>query len=166
MRPHHGEIVLEHLEQGRVCLEQLALAADAGDADRRALEDRAVIGLAAAQGLGGLRASDELANLGPGGRQHGDEVVFDLPGVVRQHLDHADHDAGAEDRKRDRRSEPRLDSGAGPVVVGRQRDVLLGGRHAGLPHAAEQAVAGRYRQAAALAVELRQRAAVPVPRVA
>ena len=77
VRAHGLEVVLGHLEQGGVGLQQLTLAADAGDPDRGALEDRPVVGLAAAQRLGGLRAADELADLAAGGRQHRDQVVLD-----------------------------------------------------------------------------------------
>src|SRR5207237_873921 len=65
--------------------------ADARDPDGRALEDRAVVGLAALQRDRRLRAVDELADLGTGHREHGhDLAVYVWPSSSEQHQETAD----------------------------------------------------------------------------
>jgi len=94
-------LTLEHREQRRVGFDQLAVAADADDADRRALEDRAVVSLAPPQRLGDIRPPDELPDLDAGGRQHGHLVVEHAANLVAQELDDADHGAAFDQGKCD-----------------------------------------------------------------
>src|SRR5579859_6549999 len=56
------DVVLEHVQQGGVGFDEFEVAADSRDANRRALVNRTVVGLAASKGLRNFAAPDELAD--------------------------------------------------------------------------------------------------------
>ena len=165
-RAHRLLVVLEHEEERRVGFQKLAAAADPCDADRRAFIDGAVVRLAPAQRLRGLRASDELADLDPGGRQHGHLVVAQAADPVRGKLDDADRLPAVDDGERDDRAQRRGAQSRDTLMVRRALEVFLRREHPRLPHATDQAGAGRDRHTAARVQESIQRRSGSVPRVA
>src|SRR5438445_8033643 len=165
-RAHRLLVVLEHEEERRVGFQELASAADPCDADRRAFIDGAVVRLAPAQRLRGLRPSDELADLDPGGRQHGHLVVAQAADPVRGQLDDADRLPAVYDGERDDRAQRRRAQSRDALVVRRALEVFLRREHPRLPHATDQAGAGRDGHTAACVQERIQRRSGSVPRVA
>src|SRR6266852_3066650 len=101
LRTHRLDVVLEHSEEGGVPLEQLPVAAHARDSDWRSFVDGAMVRLASAQSLGGLRALDELPDFDARRRKHGHEVVLGMPDAAPEQLDDADRVSPADDRKGD-----------------------------------------------------------------
>ncbi len=135
---HRLEIVLEHSEEGRVGFDQVALAADPDDADRRPLEDGPVVRLASPQRLRGVRAADELPDLDADCGQHGDLVVLDLARVLGQQLDDSDHGAAVHHWERDHGLEAGRARHVEIRIVGPARQVFDGRHDARLPDPAKQ----------------------------
>src|SRR5262249_55518788 len=134
--------------------------------DRRALEDRAVIGLAAAKSLRGLRAEDELTDLDAGGGERGHLLVARSALLTRHELDCPDYVAPHHHREGEGRMDGRGAGRHDGLVVALALDVLLSRHHACLPRAAHHAPAGLGGDATRGMEETDDRSAAGVPRIA
>ena len=117
---------------------RVAAAADAGDAKRRSLKDRAVVGLAPAQRLRGVRTADELAQLDACRGQHRHLVVLQGARPLGDQLHDTDHLAAVHDRECDGRPQAGAARGLHAPEVGRVLEVGVASEHAGLPDAPDQ----------------------------
>src|SRR5713226_5979135 len=97
-----------------------------------------MVRLASAQRLSRRSTLDELTDLSPDGRQHGDEVRLAVPDFARKQLDDADRQSAADDRKGDGGAQSGTEFGARLLVVVRRQVVDLRS-DARLPDPADQA---------------------------
>ena len=163
VRAQRLNVVHEHLQQRRVAFDQFALGADARDPDGRALEDRAVVGLAALQRDRRLRAVDELADLGTGHREHGHDLAVDVwPSSSEQHQETADGAPGC-DGACHLDSQPRAARGLADQRLARGRHLFVHRRHPRSDGPAHQAAVRVQRHVVSGAVELGEPRIVRVP---
>src|SRR5260370_11092342 len=97
-----------------------------------------MVRLASAQCLGGGGTLDELADLDPDGRQHGEEVGFGVPNLARQQLDDADRRSPADEGKGNGGPQADTALSARLLVLVRRQVIEISG-DARLPDPADQA---------------------------
>src|SRR5713226_5493209 len=157
LRAHRLHVVLQHLEERWVPLEQLAFAAHARDSDRGAFVDRTMVRLASAQRLRDRGTLDVLADLDPDGGQHGEEVGFGVPNLASQQLDDADRRSPADEGKGNSGPQAGTALSARLLVILRRQVVEIAG-DARLPDPAHQAATHLDRKVSNRVVEVEVRA--------